>query len=73
MTATEFAERRLLPLLLAFACGALLMDISHASRTGAALDMTDRAITVAEAYRAQCGEVWDAGRPLIATVTEPQQ
>lgn len=73
MTTTEIAERHVLPLVLAFAAGVLTMNIVEDHREARALDIARRAITVAEAYRDQCGEVFDAGRPLIATVTEPQQ
>ncbi len=73
MNTTEIAERHVLPLVLAFAAGVLMMSIASQHREAHALALTARAITVAETYRDHCGEVFDAGRPLIATVTEPQR
>lgn len=58
MTPTEFCETRLLPLVMAFACGVLAMDFAQEHRETRALDIARRAIAVAEAYRDACGPVW---------------
>lgn len=57
MTLTEFSETRLLPLVLAFAGGVLVMDVAQDRRDFEALDIARRAVSVAEEYRAVCGPV----------------
>lgn len=80
MNSTEFCERRVMPLVLAFACGVLAMKFvvehreAHAEALAAgAMDLADRAVDVVHIYREACGEVWEAGRPLIAIITEERQ
>lgn len=58
MTPTEFCETRLLPLVMAFACGVLATDFAHDQREARALDIARRAVDVAIAYRNACGPVW---------------
>lgn len=77
MNTTRFCERHVLPVVMAFAVGVLAMKWSVEERevrademATAAIVLAERAVEVAEIYRTNCGEVWEAGRPLIATVTE---
>ncbi|AUN95900.1 hypothetical protein [Pseudazoarcus pumilus] len=80
MNTTEFCERRVLPLVMAFACGVLAMKFSVEHRehradalAAGAMDLADRAVDVVHIYREACGEVWEAGRPLIATLNEERE
>lgn len=57
MTPTEFCETRLLPVVLAFACGVLAMDWASAARMEDAYRVARRAVAVAEQFREVCG-VW---------------
>lgn len=57
MTATEFCETRLLPVVMAFGFGVLAMGFAVDHREAAALEIAERAIAVAEVYRDACGPV----------------
>lgn len=55
MTLTEFCETRALPVVLAFACGVLLMDLADDRRVEEAQALARRAVDVAVQFRAMCG------------------
>lgn len=58
MGLTKFCEKRALPVVLAFACGVLVMDVADARRVEEAQVLARRAVDVAEQFRALCaGEV----------------
>ncbi|MFN3985705.1 MAG: hypothetical protein ACK4KV_09445 [Rhodocyclaceae bacterium] len=58
MTPTEFAERRLLPLVMMFAAGLLAgLEVSAAGERRAHA-IAVQAVAVAQVYAEQCGPVW---------------
>lgn len=58
MTPTEFCETRVLPLVLAFACGVLVTDVIREHRDARALAIARRAMAVVETYREACVPVF---------------
>ncbi|SIQ95461.1 hypothetical protein SAMN05421829_108133 [Aromatoleum tolulyticum] len=56
MNLTEFCEKRLLPVVLAFACGVLVMDVADARRVEEARSQAQRAVDLAVQFRALCGD-----------------
>lgn len=76
MNATDFCEKRLLPLVVAFGFGVVAMKLSVEHREAeaqqlatAAIELADDAIYVAETYRSHC-EVFEAGQPVITVVRD---
>lgn len=56
MGLTDFCEKRLLPVVLAFACGVLVMDVADVRRVKEAQALARRAVDIAVQFRALCGD-----------------
>lgn len=55
---TQFVEQRVLPLVLAFAAGVLVMDVAQDRRESDLVAIAEHAVAVAERYHDACGPVW---------------
>lgn len=69
MNTTDFCEKRLLPLVVAFGFGVVVMKLAIEHREAQALDIAERAVAVAEIYRDHC-EVFERGQPVITVVRD---
>lgn len=56
MGLTDFCEKRLLPVVLAFACGVLVMDAADARRVKEAQALATRAVDIAVQFGALCSD-----------------
>lgn len=56
MGLTDFCEKRLLPVVLAFACGVLVMDVADVRRVKEAQVLARRAVDIAAQFRELCSD-----------------